>query len=230
MRAVASAALALIACIAISGCSKAAFTQGVREQFGLTREDLRRIQFFNSDTIVLQREVEAQSRSLKDNELVMRGGVLVEQVKVSERTPCVALRVEGDFMLMGFSPKDPRAALWFRAQRDDDLERAPERRYELVALDNPLVESGAFEPRYSKGFLVTWGGAEYHVTAGREAYLLYDLDHDFERDMVEQSAPGWRLSEQAAPRTPAGEVTPPLQPTPQQSAPPDAGLPDYDEL
>lgn len=207
------------------GCAKAAFTQGVRERFGLGREDLRRIQFFNSEAIVLEREAVAQARSLDNSELVLRQDVRIEQITVDERTPCVVLRVEGEYLLMGFSPKDPRAALWFRAQRAEDADSASERRYELVALENGMVEPAPFQPRWSKGFLVNWAGKAYHITEGRSAYLLYDLDDDVERDLIKESAPGWRLGEKPLPKMPAE----PEVPTSQALPPPGTG-PDDVEL
>jgi hypothetical protein len=218
--------LGLLCLAGALGCAKAPFTQGVRERFGLTRDDLRRIQFFTSEEIVLQRELNSQTRAIQGSELVIHDDVRIERIVVSNRTPCVALRVEGEYLLAGFSPRDPGAALWFRAQQGQDALKSPDgRRYELATLENALLEEGPFEPRWSKGFLVNWSGSKYHVVAGRDSYLLYEMDDDFEQDEVEHSPPGWRVSDKTPPRLPAGDAQPALEaPAPA----PDAG--GYDEL
>lgn len=185
------------------GCVKAPFTTDVLERYGLTPRDLSRIQFFTSETIVLQREVSSSTRVQTDGELSFRDDMRTEVVSVSEHTPCVALRVEGDYLLLGFSPKDVRAALWFRAEPLDGASSSVNgRRYSLVALENEYHEaSEVFAPRWSKGFLVSWSGHKYHVVSGRDAYLLYELSDDSERDEIERSPPGWRLSERGPRRS-----------------------------
>jgi len=203
-------ALALCWC---AGCAKAPFTTSVLERYGLNANDLGRVQFFTSEKIVLERELSQQVRVRDGNELRFQDDTQTMVVEVSERTPCVVLRVEGDYLLLGFSPKDLNAALWFAAQRVDDSEgRTNDRRYVLVALENTYDETTApWTPRFSKGFLISWSGEKYHVASGRDAYLLYQMADDFEQRKVEQSPPGWRLSDRAPKRplpTPNSEPAP----------------------
>jgi hypothetical protein len=208
MIAVRSCALLLL-CLS-AGCAKAPFTTAVIERFQLSHADLHRIQFFTSEPVILQRETSLQSRTERGAELVVRDDFEIEAIEVSEHTPCVILRVEGDYLLLGFSPKDERAALWFRAQAvEEAADTAHGRRYVLVAIDNLAHESEPFTPRFTKGFLVHWSGKKYHVVSGRDAYLLYDMDDSFERHKVEYSAPGWRISERPPARAPARPVPAP---------------------
>lgn len=181
-----------------TGCAKAPFTTSVLESYGLSTADLSRVQFFTSEQIVLEREVSRQAHAQRGAELRLQDDTHTEVVEVSERMPCVVLRVEGDYLLLGFSPKDLRASLWFRAEALDEGGEA-ERRYVLTALENGHDErENPFTPRFSKGFLVRWSGQKYHVVSGRGAYLLYQIADD-ERHRVEVSPPGWRLSERAPP-------------------------------
>jgi hypothetical protein len=189
-----------------TGCARAPFTTSVLERYGLTAGDLGRVQFYTSETIVLERELTQQTRVRSGAELRLHDDTQTEVVEVSERTPCVVLRVEGNYLLLGFSPKDLRAALWFAAQPDGDGDRADDKRFVLTALDNSVdALAEPFTPRFSKGFLISWSGQKYHVVSGRGAYLLYQMSDD-ERRKVEHSPPGWRLSERA-PQRPA--LTPP---------------------
>ncbi len=189
----------LLALGCVGGCAKAPFTTTVLESYGLSRADLTHVQFFTSERIVLEREVSTQAHERHGAELRLQDDTRTEVVVVSERMPCVVLRVEGDYLLLGFSPKDMRASLWFRAEAYDEGSEA-ERRYVLTALENSHDEGiHPFEPRFSKGFLVSWAGSKYHVVSGRGAYLLYQIARD-DRDRVEVSPPGWRLSERAPPQ------------------------------
>jgi hypothetical protein len=209
-------ALALIWSV---GCAKAPFTTAVLERFGLTANDLGRVQFFVSETVVLERELTSQTRVTEGAELRFRDNMQTEIIEVSEHTPCVVLRVEGDYLLLGFSPKDVNASLWFAAQPLEQGQSAPDgRRYALVALDNPYEEGAEpFAPRWSKGFLVNWSGKKYHIASGRSAYLLYELSDDSKRRKIERSPPGWRLSDRAPRKDLA--PSPPNPPTEAGDAP-----------
>jgi hypothetical protein len=206
--------LCLLGCLS-AGCAKAPFTTSVLEQYGLTANDLGRVQFYTSEPIVLEREATRETRIRDGAELRLHDDTQTEVVEVSERTPCVVLRVEGNYLLLGFSPKDLRAALWFVAQPEADGDRAYDRRFVLAALENGLEDDAQpFSPRFSKGFLISWSGQKYHVVSGRGAYLLYQMSDD-ERRKVEHSPPGWRLSE----RAPQRPTLTPLAPPPTAAAP-----------
>jgi hypothetical protein len=190
------AVLLLVLCAAAVGCAKAPFTTSVLESYGLAASDLGRIQFFTSEKIVLQREVNRQTHAQSGVELQLHDDSETEVIEVSERTPCVVLRVAGNYLLLGFAPKDLRAALWFEAQRAEG-EEGGDARYVLAALENTQDErEQVWSPRFSKGFLISWSGNKYHVVSGRGAYLLYQIADD-DRRKVESSPPGWRLSERS---------------------------------
>lgn len=205
----------LVALSCAAGCVKAPFTTSVLESYGLSPADLARVQFFTSEAIVLEREVSEQARAQHGAELRLQNDTHTEIVQVSERIPCVVLRVEGEYLLLGFSPKDLRASLWFRATPMDDVAEA-EHRYVLTALENGSDEADqeTFTPRFSKGFLVSWSGHKYHVVSGRSAYLLYQMPDD-ERHKVELSAPGWRLSDRTAQRPALSQPTVAEEPEPE---------------
>jgi hypothetical protein len=91
-------------------------------------------------------------------------------------------------------------------------------RYRLLELENAGTEN-PFVPRWSTGFLVSWGRAKYRVESGREAYLLYHIDESYPHELVDQSPPGWRLSDSPPPRPPKALRAPP-------AAAQDAGMDD----
>jgi hypothetical protein len=186
------AALALLA----ASCSHAVYTQGVRDRYDLTNADVGRLQFYTSEEIVLQREVSLQSKEQHDGALAIEDGIRIEQIEIPSGTPGVALEVQPGFILVGFSRKSPDLALWFGVEPAGDA-GADTRPFKLVTLENKLSDPPPFVLRWSKGFLVTWGGQAYSVASGRGAYLTYKMDESFAREKVKQEPPGWKLSEGA---------------------------------
>jgi hypothetical protein len=187
-----------LAASVLLSCAKPVLTDTLRERYSLDATDLRRVQLYTSDEIVLRREDNDQEKSISGSGLRIRDGVRLEEVVIRAHTPCVALRVEGPFVLVGFSPQRPDLSLWFGLDKKGDAP-AEGRRYELAALANAPNDATPFVPEHAKGFLVTYGGKKYRVADPRSwsAHLLVDLEQSFARDRVRQEAPGWRLTEKS---------------------------------
>ncbi len=221
------ASLALAGSLCLLGCGKPAFTLAVRDRYSLGPADMQRLQFFTSGEIVLRREIASQERAQAGNELVVRDGLTVEEVVIPLRTPGVALRAEGDYLLISFSRTQPDRALWFEAKRHGaEIMPLEERRYELVHLENAANEPPPFVARYSKGYQLTYGGHQYQIADTRmwEVYLLYD-EYSADRKRIREEAPGWKISDgvppDQPPSPPAPEPTPTVLPTaPVPSGPP----------
>lgn len=75
----------------LSSCSpKIPFTQSVREKYKLTDEDLKHIQFYLSDAVVLKRGEELGREKQNENgTLVIKSGKNIEQVVFKRNTACV---------------------------------------------------------------------------------------------------------------------------------------------
>lgn len=103
--------LAMILGIA-SGCSSRLrpFTQELYDRAGWTEEDLRHIQFYLSEDIVLTRRINAGESVIADGKIKIVDGRRVEQVRIPANTPGVLL----------FAPKRDRFAVSFE-KGDDDL-------------------------------------------------------------------------------------------------------------
>lgn len=203
---------AVAAIFLLAGCAKPAFTEAVRVRYGFTDAELKRLQFYTSDKIVLRREVIEQKRAASENALAIRDEVRIQEVVIPAGTPGVAIRVEGDAILVSFSREHPNRALWFGLKKRADGESTEPLRYELLPIEVGAETSGDDNPRYAKGFLVTYGSEKYHVADGKmwSVHLLYELDEKFADNVVREKAPGWRLSE--------GTSRPGDRPTKSQSA------------
>jgi len=198
--------------IVLFACAKPAFTEAIRHRYALGPQDVRKMQFYTSDEIVLRREIGDQEKTTADHSLTIRNGVHIEEVVIPAHTPCVALRVEGDFILASFSQQHPERALWFGLKKTDDASPLPDARpFELVQLDNLATDTGAFRPDYSKTFLVSYAGQKYRVVDSLmwNTHLLFDMDESFAKERVREEPPGWRLSEGPVPhQAPASSQAP----------------------
>ena len=81
--------------VMIISCSpKVPFTQGIREKYKLNESELKAIQFYTSDVIVLKRgEVSEKEKETKEGTLTIKGGNKVEEVVIKAGTPCVIEQV-----------------------------------------------------------------------------------------------------------------------------------------
>lgn len=198
---------ALASLVLASGCVRPAFTLATRERHDLSSDDLSRIQFYTSGELVLRREVAVQRSQTGPQGLVLQQGETIEEVVIPAHTPGVVLRADGDFLLVGFAPQRPDLSLWFGVKRRPAPAPQPleDLRYELVHLANGPDDPTPLEPRYHKGFLLSYGGHDYRLAdrAMWQVHLLYDEGSQV-RQRVRLQPPGWHVSDRpAAPTSPA---------------------------
>ncbi|MFO0554545.1 MAG: DNA-directed RNA polymerase [Polyangiaceae bacterium] len=88
-----SAALAVSLLSGAAGCaSYVPFTQEIRDGHALASDDLKNLQFYNSDEIVLHREVSRDGRRVTaGHKLLVIAGKQVEEVVIEPRTPGVII-------------------------------------------------------------------------------------------------------------------------------------------
>jgi hypothetical protein len=103
-------ALALFA-VAVSllfgtGCAAyVPFTQEIRDQHHLTKDDLKNLQFYTSSRITLRREIESGGKAITGtHKLVVVSGKTIEEVVIEEKTPGVAIDVTDGGIAVSFEP------------------------------------------------------------------------------------------------------------------------------
>jgi hypothetical protein len=123
--------LALLAAVlAVSGCAshRVAFTQHLRTQYDLTGEELKKLQYYLSSDVTLQRGFRSEEGEVSgSHKLVRKEEGLVEQVVVRAGTPGVATEVGETYLAVSF---EPGASLFFGSPPSD---RDPDRKYKLSA-------------------------------------------------------------------------------------------------
>ncbi len=116
--------------LSFAGCApqRVAFTQGIRTQYNLGSEDLKKLQYYVSSDITLQRDFRQEEREIStSHKLVTKEGGLVEEVQIRAGTPGIATEVGETSLAVSF---EPGSSLMFGSPPTD---RDPERKYKLSA-------------------------------------------------------------------------------------------------
>jgi hypothetical protein len=163
----------------LSSCGPrlAPFTQRLYEEQGWGEDELRRIQFYLSADVVLQRELRSDQTVIRNGSVKVIDGRQVEQIVFPRNTPGV----------FTFSPKSGRIAITFERQEDNYLIFGPNPkngdRYTLLASDWSR-SSGT----------VTYAGRQWRVSsADAFASLLIPLKRIREGDTRGRVVGGRRL-------------------------------------
>jgi hypothetical protein len=123
-------AAVLVALFALSACAsgRVPFTQNLRDQYGLEGDELKKLQYFVSGDVTLQREFRREEGEVsKSHKLVIKEGGLVEEVFIAAGTPGIATEVSPTSLAVSF---EPGGSLVF-ASPSSDGDR--ERKYKLSA-------------------------------------------------------------------------------------------------
>lgn len=150
----------IILSISLSSCSKklTPFSQRLSDNYGWTEDDLRQIQFYVSDDIVLQKLNSNGSSSIVDGKIVIDNSRDINRIIIEEGTPGVLI----------FSPKENRMAISFDHDDSSYLMFGPNPR-----VSNQYVILAAEWKR--KKAIVTYGGQKYRMEGAPFTKLLVDL-------------------------------------------------------
>jgi hypothetical protein len=92
---------------ALTGCGGGMipFTHELRTEHHLTDADVKNLQFYVSHKVTLRRELDSGSKQVTGNhKLLLVSGKTIEEVVVEEKTPGVALQVNGSAISVSFEP------------------------------------------------------------------------------------------------------------------------------
>lgn len=192
-RAASLAALALAASSLLfaSGCGGGliAFTHELREQQGLTNEELKNLQWYVSHSITLRRELESGGRQVTgSHKLLVVSGKNIEEVVIEEHTPGIALNVTEGTITVSF---EQGSSLDFSAQSGRLSSSEPQPTFaegpDPFPGNNPdkppapAVASGLFSGNYfmviEPGGKVRFQTREFEaVEESFQAHLMIDAD------------------------------------------------------
>jgi hypothetical protein len=142
----------IIALIGVSGCAsgRIPFTQHLRDRYGLEEGDLRKLQYYVSGDVSLQRGFRREEGEISGtHRLVQKEEGVVEEVFITAGTPGVATEVGPTSLAVSF---EPDRSLTFGSPPED---RDPERKYTLSAR--------RWTDYYGE---LTYDGKTYHAVQG----------------------------------------------------------------
>jgi len=174
--------LALFAVIAISlsscGTTLTPFTQELYEQNEWTEDELRQIQFYLSEDVVLKREIGKDTTKIQSGEIEILNEKEYEEIKIQKGTPGVYL----------FSPEDNAFAISFESEGEE--------RY-LVFGPNPRANNRftILAKKWSRETgIVKYDGKEYIIEfTDAFASLLVDLKRASKNDTESRKANGRKI-------------------------------------
>jgi hypothetical protein len=188
---IAAAAMAASLLFFASGCGGGliAFTHELREQQGLTNEELKNLQWYVSHRITLRRELESGGRQVTgSHKLLVVSGKNIEEVVIEEHTPGIALNVTEGTITVSF---EQGSSLDFSAQSGRLSSPEPQRDF-AQAPDPfpgnnpdkppaPAVASGLFSGNYfmviEPGGRVKFQTRDFEaVEESFQAHLMIDSD------------------------------------------------------
>lgn len=173
--------LGLLVVLFLSGCnSLSPFTQKLYEDNNWSEADLKKIQFYLSDDVVLRREIGNGSADISDGRIRVVNGKQVAEVVIRKGTP-------GVFM---FSPKENRFAVSFESDSNE--------RY-LVFGPNPKYNERyvllASDWDRNQG-TVTYDGRQWQVSsAAAYSTLMVDLRRLQTVDVSRREAGGRKVGQ-----------------------------------
>jgi hypothetical protein len=147
----------IVLVVSFASCSpKIQFTQAVKEQHQLTDQEMKKLQFYISADIVLQRnQKDASDKDTDDGELIITSGSSIDQVIIPAGTPGIVIEMKGEnAMLVRFEPGEGK----YLEFGDPKNRKGP---YQLI----PEGEKGG--KRY-----VTYAGKKYSLSGTSEYVSL----------------------------------------------------------
>jgi len=97
--------------VILSSCSRSLtpYTEALVQQNDWSQSELERIQFYNSEDIILTRELTSREADIVKGKIKMENGIKLEEVLIAKGTPGVVV----------VNPKGDRIGVSFEAGRDD---------------------------------------------------------------------------------------------------------------
>lgn len=172
--------LAFFSVVLFGACSNRLtyFTEDINERYRWTDNELKKIQFYVSQDIVLKREVSGGDREIISGKIKIEDGRKIEEVVIRKGTP-------GAFL---FSPKPDRFAIGFEDGNDRYLMFGPSPKYS----DRFVLLASDWDRRTGS---VTYDDKTWKVTSDvAYAALLVDLRKINKVDVNSRVAKGRKVN------------------------------------
>ncbi|GJM64011.1 hypothetical protein [Persicobacter diffluens] len=173
-------AMAVGSCMLFSSCSSTSkFTQAYREKIEAAGGDLKDIQFYNNEKIVLQSTISSTQMATAKGKIKIKEGKMVETITIPKKTPGVCIQDNGNWVLISFDTDDSlNIRFW-----GDKAKTA----YKIADQEGWLVfkEKGLQEINYGENL--------YQVMEGSNADLMIKPDEKSSSQKASRKVKGRKL-------------------------------------
>jgi hypothetical protein len=106
--------LVILVLLLSQACSpKVPFTMAVQEKYQLTDTDIKKIQFYTSEDIILYKGESNSKTETSGGEVVITSNKQEEKIIIKKGTPCVVVKIEGkDKLYLAFDSGDGKMLLF----------------------------------------------------------------------------------------------------------------------
>lgn len=152
----------LLSVVVLASCAtKVAYTKKIKDEFDLTEDKLKKVQFYTSKTIILERSEKSETTATtgESGDLVVSSSSLSERIVIPTSTPCVFDKIgENGAVFIRFEVGQGRT---------------------LVFAERPNMSSGRFylvaDWKAGRGELDYGGGVYFAISGSDAAYLMVKL-------------------------------------------------------
>lgn len=162
--------------VLLSSCStRVPYSTELSNDLDLPEEQLKQVQFYVSQTVVLERKSDKVNTYTQNGSVVVKGDQRADRVVIQQGTPGTVVKKEKDKLFVSFED-DPNRFLVFGADQKTG-------RYVLLAKDWK-----------SNSGIVNYGGIEYSTSPGSgKAYLLMKMKKEQKLNSTTRYVKGRKL-------------------------------------
>lgn len=177
--------LPLLAIVLVSACSpKIYFTEETKDQLERNEVALNNVQYYNSETIVLVRQIKKEEVNVVSGKVKMEQGRYIEEIVIKSHTPGVFTESNGKVLFISFE--------------DGDNKVIPFVKIKSRSGDNPpIYQVGSLEWTNKNGKkvgVINYGDNKYSIVSGDKSRLLISKDVLYKREVKSHVAKGRKIN------------------------------------
>jgi len=181
----------LLGFVLIQGCAskyqRIPFTHNLRERLELTNTEMKRLQFYVSDKIILTRDKDYGAYEIKNGKLITKKGTYAEEIEVDKGTPGIMVESSDDWLKISFEENT-----WLQFQIREIQKNQDSILYYIKCLDIYDIPQGTIG--YKSYKIVEFNNKNYIIDEFSQfAYLLIDKKWLYKLITNRRKLPGIKL-------------------------------------
>lgn len=179
------ALLLLLTVVLISACSpKIYFTEETKQQLEKNNADLNQIQYYNSEPIVLARQIKKEEVNVVSGKVKMEQGQYIEEVIIKRHTPGVFTETNGQVLFISFEDGSGKVIPFLKI--DPKSSNYP-----------AIYQVGSLEWKNKNGKkvgIINYDNNKYSIVSGNTSRLLINKSVLYKREVKSRVASGRKIN------------------------------------